>query len=187
MSEDDINTLRGVFSYDESSPSCIVWKINYYVGNPRSILRAWPGKPAGCINQKGYYKVKYKNLFYGTVHRLIWLLEYGNIQENCVIDHINGVKTDNRLSNLRCVPLEVNMRNIRMNSLNTSGENGVCSHLGRYWKASWYKEGKLYCKYFSIVKLGNDEAFNLACIAREELLQHSEKEHNITYSDRHGK
>lgn len=41
------------------------------------------------------------------------------------IDHIDGDTSNNALSNLRDVPQEVNNRNAKLNSHNTSGHNGV--------------------------------------------------------------
>lgn len=44
-------------------------------------------------------------------HRVIWYYFNGEIPEGMEIDHINGNKQDNRLSNLRCVTHSENMNN----------------------------------------------------------------------------
>ena len=42
------------------------------------------------------------------VHRLMWEVFVGSIPEGWEIDHLNGVRGDNRLENLSCVPPGVN-------------------------------------------------------------------------------
>ncbi len=71
------------------------------------------GYHLGTIYGKSYY-----------AHRVIWLMQTGEWPEQ--IDHINGVRTDNRFHNLRNVTHLGNGRNQRMNMLNTSGVVGVC-------------------------------------------------------------
>ena len=45
------------------------------------------------------------------VHRLVWETFNGEIPEGMEIDHINTIKTDNRLENLRCVTHKENCNN----------------------------------------------------------------------------
>ncbi len=187
MTYDELELLKDVFEYNENSTTCLKWKINYYVGNPASILRAWPGKDAGSLNLTGYYRVKYKDIFYSGVHRLVWALHNGPIDSNQIIDHINGVKTDNRICNLRLVSAAVNTRNSKKSVLNTSGVTGVGLHNDTYWKAQWYDENrKLNCKYFSIKKFGNDTAFKMAMDYRENMISLL-NDKGLAYSERHGK
>lgn len=58
------------------------------------------------------------------VHRLIWLYVYGYLPENDV-DHINRIRTDNRLCNLREVSRSCNIRNSGLRENNKSGVKGV--------------------------------------------------------------
>lgn len=57
-------------------------------------------------------------------HRVIWAMSYDDWPED-QIDHINGVRTDNRLINLRAVNQFENSRNVCINSRNISGTTGV--------------------------------------------------------------
>lgn len=64
----------------------------------------------GAESKAGYLRIRYKGKI-EYVHRLIWEHVNGPIPKGMHIDHINGVKSDNRLVNLRMVtPLE-NMQN----------------------------------------------------------------------------
>ena len=48
------------------------------------------------------------------------------------IDHINGIKDDDRPENLRDVPHQENMRNRALSSNSATGVHGVSMHLGKY-------------------------------------------------------
>ena len=75
-------------------------------------------------------------------HRVIWAMETGAwpLED---IDHINGVRDDNRMINLRAVSRTENMRNAKMPKSNTSGTVGVLCHnpTGR-WRAEIKVDGK---------------------------------------------
>ena len=63
------------------------------------------------INQYGYYQVQlYKNSIgkMYIVHRLVWIAFNGAIPEDLQVNHINEVKTDNRLSNLNLMTAKEN-------------------------------------------------------------------------------
>ena len=59
-------------------------------------------------------------------HRVIWAMETGEWPSD-EIDHVNGVRSDNRIQNLRSVSHAVNLRNQKRSANNTSGATGV------YW------------------------------------------------------
>jgi len=77
--------------------------------------RDWPnawrnGKKAGCANcVSGYIQIRIGGEIY-YAHRLAWLITYGSWPKN-QIDHINGVRNDNRIANLRDVTSYKNQRN----------------------------------------------------------------------------
>lgn len=59
------------------------------------------GKQLGTLSHNRYIRVTIARREY-RLHRLVWLWVYGeHPPEDMTIDHINGVKTDNRIDNLR--------------------------------------------------------------------------------------
>lgn len=56
-------------------------------------------------------------------HRVVWIAANGLIPHEMFIDHINGVKDDNRLSNLRVVDCHTNMAASYAIGLRPRGEN----------------------------------------------------------------
>ena len=57
-------------------------------------------------------------------HQLAWIMYYGAIPE-FEIDHKNGIKSDNRIENLRDATRAENLKNARKSRANTSGYTGV--------------------------------------------------------------
>jgi len=45
-----------------------------------------------------------------SVHKLVWLVFYGEIPDGFEVDHINRKRDDNRLDNLRIIPIVHNRR-----------------------------------------------------------------------------
>lgn len=64
---------------------------------------------AGYKTNEGYLNIKLNKKQYQS-HRLAWLYVYGTWPKNC-IDHINGIKNDNRIENLREVTIRKNNQN----------------------------------------------------------------------------
>lgn len=94
------------------------------------------GKPAGVTRSiKGYLGMRLFGRHY-FAHRVAWAHVHGVWPTE--IDHINGVRDDNRIANLRVVSREMNMRNaVRPNQLPKSGHRGVArASCGSRWRAS---------------------------------------------------
>lgn len=69
------------------------------------------GAVAGAEDSRGHIQVRVLGKLY-LAHRLVWLYVHG-VWPTYQIDHINGVRSDNRLSNLREVSASVNQQNQR--------------------------------------------------------------------------
>ena len=72
----------------------------------------------GTVNSDGYICIGINGKIYKS-HRLAWLYTYGVLPKG-VIDHINGDKSDNRISNLRDVSSKINSQNMRRSKSNNS-------------------------------------------------------------------
>lgn len=95
--------------------------------SPERQAATWNGKNAGKpalvgLNTNGYMR---GGLFGRSVraHRVIWKWMTGEEPE--AIDHISGIRTDNRWSNLRAATKTDNARNMCRSKRNTSGVVGV--------------------------------------------------------------
>lgn len=106
------------------------------------------GRAAGSINAHGYTHIRLDNTVY-LAHRLAWLYVFG-VWPVSHIDHINGVRGDNRISNLRDVSASVNGQNRkRAQSNSSSGALGAYRFKTR-WASSIYVSGKTrHIGYFS--------------------------------------
>lgn len=98
-------------------------------------IKAKKGDIAGWVNDSGYRII----MFGGKKHRatkLIWLLRYHKLPE-FEIDHRNGLRCDDRLSNLREATSHQNKCNTKLRSDNASGYKGVCwSKQQGKWRAT---------------------------------------------------
>lgn len=68
------------------------------------------GKHVGFTNGHGYRYISVNNKK-EEEHRFIWEAFNGEIPEGMEVDHINTIRTDNRLDNLRLVSSSENKRN----------------------------------------------------------------------------
>lgn len=98
------------------------------------------GTTAGSINSCGYITLSVDGKVY-QAHRVVWLHVYGEFPKGG-IDHINRVKTDNRIENLRCATTSENMRNRSIGKNNTSGHMGVSWNEGMERWVAFISDGR---------------------------------------------
>lgn len=165
--EIDINLLREVLSYDPCSGK-LTWKYRPQNMFPtHKAYRTWNVKNSGkeaftstAVN--GYKQGRIFSNAY-TAHRVAWALHHGDWPKDQV-DHINGIKTDNRMENLRLAKNRENARNRGKQSNNTSGYKGVSYYRSRdKWEANICVNGiSKRLGYFATAEEARD-AYNDAC------------------------
>lgn len=102
------------------------------------------GAQVGCLKSNGYLVV---NIFGRTrhLHRIARDISHPEdpVAKDEDIDHLNHVRTDNRLVNLRKVKRVDNGRNQSLRTTNRSGVMGVCWHTkGLKWSAAITVSGR---------------------------------------------
>ena len=178
----DIDFVSKYLYYDETSPTFLRWKVDRYAGKKYAVKMYSAGDVAGNQGHrlKEYFTVQLNGQVYLT-HRVIFTLFHGNIPENFVVNHIDNDRTNNRIGNLELCSLAENNRRTRahnggLNPLNTSGVTGVRTMTNavgnKYWIATWRDlTGHQRQKCFSVLRLGETEAFRLACEHRKQMIE----------------
>lgn len=133
--------LKELLKYDSTTGS-IIW-----VAKPCKHNSVKIGQTAGYVNNNGYRMIKIKGNLY-CAHRLAWLYVHGEFPR-LSIDHINGNKADNKLSNLREASYEENVHNSAKRSGCTSQYKGVHwdKHMQK-WRARIVIDKKPRCLGF---------------------------------------
>jgi hypothetical protein len=118
--------IRQAFRYDDEL-GALYWRVTWR----RDRL-------AGFIDSHGYWITSIPG--FGKqckAHRLIWIYHFGAIPAGFQVDHINGVRCDNHIENLRLATPLGNRQHQKLSKNNTSGVRGVCPvfvHGRRRWR-----------------------------------------------------
>ena len=151
-----IQSLKDHYGYNPDS-GIVVWK-------KRTSNRTKVGNVVGSKPNALGYLVSSLGGKQNLVHRVIMEMEVGRkLGFNEVIDHINGIKADNRLCNLRLTDRAGNAKGSRKKSAGkTSKYKGVFfeSRRGGSWIAKVEEKGKQWCKH---AKTELDAAFYYNC------------------------
>lgn len=126
-----------------------------------TVGRFLKGSISGAKQNMGYIQITVDAKNY-LAHRLAWLYVYGEFPKT-QIDHINRIKMDNRIKNLRDVDASANHHNVGLRSHNRSGITGVVwNERNKNWKAQIIYKNKRY-------SIGTFKTIELAGKARKEM------------------
>ena len=124
--------MKDILEYDPET-GIFVWL--------RTKAKARAGEEAGFIDIHGYRRISINGVKH-YAHRLAWWFVYQKWPAH-VIDHINRIKTDNRICNLRAVTQKENGLNCKLGKNNSSGVTGVSFDKRRVkWQAYINRSGK---------------------------------------------
>lgn len=141
--------LRQLLTYNPETGD-LIWRARtpemFLRGTPEAACKMWNKKFSG---KPAFTYVGLDGYLHGTIkpwrlpaHRVAWAI-FHDAWPMGQIDHINGVRTDNRLANLRDVTVTENNRNCALRKTNRSGVTGV--HFNRFcgkWTAQIRIDGK---------------------------------------------
>lgn len=157
------------------------------------VYRAWKSIKERCFNPKNKSYDEYGGA--GITMSPLWKDDYIAFRDHIghppedgqkySVDRIDGNK-GYIPGNLRWATAKEQSRNLKMFNNNATGITGVCFCEGRY-KVTWQTlESKQKSRSFSVNKYGKEEAFRLACEARENAIKELNAQ-GAGYSENHGK
>lgn len=139
-----IELLKSFLTYDEFSGD-LIWRHRERSHFPNDqAYNAWnarfPEKKVGAVSNGYVIFSIFKRLY--KAHRVAWAIYHGEWPDRH-LDHIDGNRSNNRISNLRVVSRTENNMNMARKSTNTSGQTGVSrTKSGMRWRARIQANGK---------------------------------------------
>lgn len=108
--------------------------------------RCYAGNVPGSLDSRGYLQVGFGGRSY-LVHRLIWVYHKGFWAKE--LDHINRIRIDNRIENLRVATREENTANAALRVDNSSGSRGVHKQYGKWCARIQVENRRIFLGYFA--------------------------------------
>ena len=139
MSEITYEELHRLFHYDPDT-GLLVRKVRLNNSKAGTVVGSMDGHGYLCTQINGKHH---------KIHRIVYCMHHGYFPEN-EIDHINRIRHDNRIENLREVSRSCNLRNSKLASDNKSGIKGInWNKRDKRWKAEIsVNKKKIYLGYF---------------------------------------
>lgn len=129
------------------------------------------GEVAGAMRPDGYVQIQI-NYELHLVHRLMFLATTG-VYPMFEVDHVNRLRSDNRISNLRITTRKENGENLSISKNNTSGYRGVGWDSSR---SKWRVQVKHNQKNIFIGRYDNiEDAVIASTEARKSMFTHSQE------------
>lgn len=154
MSDLTQKEVKDLFEYRDGN---LYWK--------KSAGRVKDGDKAGCLDKSnGYIRVRISGKNY-RLHRIVFLFHHGYMPE--YVDHINVVKQDNRIENLREATSTENNSNTKLNITNTSGVKNIYwnKRLNKWHAQITHKKLRHHMGFFD----NKEHAAEFIALAREML------------------
>lgn len=151
----ELKTSESKVKHRPINVQLVTSRIRYYDGRlfwmKREVLngfhKTWNKKYEGkaADNKKdtpGYRLIMIDGVYY-KAHRIIWAIMHQQDPSSFDIDHINCIRDDNRIENLRLATCSQNKMNIKTRKDNSSGVKGVSwFSRDKRWVAQIWIDGK---------------------------------------------
>lgn len=159
-----VDELRQALRYDPATGQ-FWWTRKVAINTPA-------GSPAGYVKEGRYVVIRFRGAHLAG-HRVAWAMHYGEWPpHNVDVDHINQVKHDNRIENLRLVTRRINVLNAKVRSNSRSGVSGV------RWHKATGKWAAAMCIHGQYAHIGLYPTIEEAAAAKEkaerDILGHSQ-------------
>ena len=128
----DFDQAVSLLDYEPNS-GVFTWK--------RPVSNRPAGSVAGSVNAIGYHVIAIAGKDYGA-HRIAYLMMTGR-KPPSAIDHINGIRSDNRWENLRLATTSQNAMNADVRADSCSGLRNI-SKVGSRWRVKLKGRGVVH-------------------------------------------
>ena len=172
-----LTELKKRIQYSPEMPSGLSYTVDT---EGKANSKRYKGDNVGTLTKNGYWVLEFKGKAYRT-HRIVYELHFGTIPDTLVINHKDGNKSNNCITNLEALSQRENSRKTLVTSgkkllpKNTSGltrirRNVYNKYNNEYIVVTWRDiDGKSKQKLFSILKYSEEDAMKLAIEFNEKI------------------